>query len=101
MATWRVGRKLGRTLYKDDVVVGMVDTPELASEIVGVMNGPDDEEARKRWGLCWAEVQRERQHRDRLQARIDQLEAQPRGRVGHHPPCKAMWDSEAICTCGQ
>jgi len=36
MATWRVGRKLGRTLYKDDVVVGMVDTPELASEIVGV-----------------------------------------------------------------
>ena len=38
MATWRVGRKLGRTLYKDDACVGMVDTPELAVEIVHSMN---------------------------------------------------------------
>jgi hypothetical protein len=38
MATWRVGRKLGRTLYKDDQCVGMVDTPELAAEIVRAMN---------------------------------------------------------------
>lgn len=22
-------------------------------------------------------------------------------RPGHHPPCKAMLDSEAVCTCGQ
>ena len=101
MATWRVGRKLGRTLYKDDACVGMVDTPELATLIVETMNGPDDEEARKRWGMCWEEVRRERQHRDRLQARIDQLEKRPLGRPGHHPPCRAMWDSEAVCTCGQ
>jgi hypothetical protein len=39
MATWRVGRKLGRTIYKDDVCVGMVDTPALAEEIVATMNG--------------------------------------------------------------
>jgi hypothetical protein len=35
---WRVGRKLGRTLYRDDQVVGMVDTPEIAAEIVAAMN---------------------------------------------------------------
>jgi hypothetical protein len=22
-------------------------------------------------------------------------------RPGHHPPCPAMFDSEAVCTCGQ
>jgi len=61
---WRVGRKLGRTLYKDEVCVGMVDTKELAEAIVNAMN------ARK-------------------------------VRPGHHPPCPAMLDSEAVCTCGQ
>jgi hypothetical protein len=35
---WRVGRKLGRTLYKDDVCVGMVDSPEIAADIVASMN---------------------------------------------------------------
>jgi hypothetical protein len=35
---WRVGRSLGRTLYLDDKVIGMVDTPELASDIVAAMN---------------------------------------------------------------
>ena len=38
VSTWRVGRKLGRTLYRDEVCVGMVDTPELAAEIVAAMN---------------------------------------------------------------
>jgi hypothetical protein len=43
---WRVGRKLGRTLYRDDRCIGMVDTPELAAEIVAVMNSaaPNDRE---------------------------------------------------------
>lgn len=36
--TWRVGRKLRRTLYVDDQVVGMVDTPDLAARIVAAMN---------------------------------------------------------------
>jgi hypothetical protein len=35
---WRQGRKVGRTLYVDDVLVGLVDTPELAREIVEAMN---------------------------------------------------------------
>jgi hypothetical protein len=39
MGTWRVGRKLGRTLYVDGVCVGMVDTPALALAIVAAMNG--------------------------------------------------------------
>jgi hypothetical protein len=39
MTVWRVGRKLGRTLYKDDVCVGMVDSVALAEEIVATMNG--------------------------------------------------------------
>lgn len=42
----RVGRKLGRTLYlgtggdeqDDDIVIGMVDTPELAREIADAVN---------------------------------------------------------------
>ncbi len=35
---WRVGRSLGRTLYRNEVCVGMVDTPETAAEIVARMN---------------------------------------------------------------
>jgi hypothetical protein len=38
MSRWRVGRSLGRTLYKDDRCVGIVDTPELAAEIVEACN---------------------------------------------------------------
>jgi hypothetical protein len=33
-STWRTGRTLGRTLYKDGICVGIVDTPELAAELV-------------------------------------------------------------------
>lgn len=39
MGEWRVGRKLGRTLYRDEQFVGLVDTAEIASEIVEAMNG--------------------------------------------------------------
>jgi hypothetical protein len=48
---WRVGRKLGRTLYRDGRCVGMVDSPELAAEIVSSLNGnaPND-----RAGICAA-----------------------------------------------
>jgi uncharacterized protein (DUF433 family) len=35
---WRVGSKLGRTLYLDDVCVGMVDSPKIAERIVERMN---------------------------------------------------------------
>lgn len=36
--TWRVGRKLGRTLYRDEVFVGTVDSNEIADAIVQTMN---------------------------------------------------------------
>lgn len=38
MAEWRVGRSVGRTLYLDGKLIGLVDTPELAAEIVETMN---------------------------------------------------------------
>lgn len=41
-ARWRVGRKLGRTLYRDQVFVGVVDTAAMALDIVDRMNGIDD-----------------------------------------------------------
>jgi hypothetical protein len=39
MSRWRNGRSIGRTLYIDNKVIGMVDTPELAEAIVARMNG--------------------------------------------------------------
>jgi hypothetical protein len=38
---WRVGRKLGRTLYRDGVCVGMVDTVEIAEAIAAAMNAQE------------------------------------------------------------
>lgn len=39
---WRTGHKLGRTLYIGDTLIGMVDTPALAAEIVEAMNAQPD-----------------------------------------------------------
>jgi len=36
---WRVGSKVGRTIYLDNKLVGLVDTIELATQIVNTMNG--------------------------------------------------------------
>ena len=33
--------------------------------------------------------------------RLRDLQSLPRVRPGHHPPCPAMLDYEAVCTCGQ
>lgn len=38
--TWRVGRRLGRTIYRDDQLVGLLDTVELAEQVVAAMNVP-------------------------------------------------------------
>lgn len=36
---WRVGRKVGRTIYDaDDVLIGLMDTPELAALVVASVN---------------------------------------------------------------
>jgi hypothetical protein len=47
---WRVGRKVGRTIYlqvgdepsDDDVLVGVMDTPELAALAVAAVNALAD-----------------------------------------------------------
>lgn len=44
---WRVGRKLGRTLYIDEVLVGMVDTREIAAAICDAMNAAEAKAAAK------------------------------------------------------
>lgn len=37
---WRVGRKVGRTLYdRNDRLVGVVDTPDIATLVVEAVNG--------------------------------------------------------------
>jgi hypothetical protein len=64
---WRVGRTLGRTLYiqvgeepsKEDRCIGLMDTRELAEQVVAAVNGPGAEEERLR-----AELARAEQHRD-------------------------------------
>lgn len=35
---WRIGRKVGRTIYWRNVLIGLVDTPVLAAAIVHAMN---------------------------------------------------------------
>ncbi len=46
---WRVGRKVGRTLYVGDDCVGIVDTPELAARIVAAVNAtPGHDSAQRR-----------------------------------------------------
>jgi len=42
MAKWRTGKKLGRTLYRDGVCVGMVDSSLVAEEIVVGLNACDE-----------------------------------------------------------
>ena len=37
-AVWRVGRKVGRTIYRHGQLVGLVDTAAMAAEIVEAMN---------------------------------------------------------------
>lgn len=38
---WRVGRRVGRTIYRDDVLVGMMDTAEDAALVVEGMNAAE------------------------------------------------------------
>ena len=40
---WRVGRKVGRTLYRHGQLVGMVDTREMAATICEAMNRAENE----------------------------------------------------------
>lgn len=35
---YRTGRKLGRTIYRDDNLIGVMDTPELGALVVAALN---------------------------------------------------------------
>lgn len=61
--SWRVGRKLGRTLYDGDVFVGLMDTPELAAQTVAAVNGPA--------GDCAALLVEVTKERDELEAALE------------------------------
>jgi len=39
---WRVGRKVGRTLYRGDTLIGVMDTPDLAAAVVAAVNAKPD-----------------------------------------------------------
>ncbi len=39
---YRVGRKLGRTLYRDDQLIGLMDTEVGATLVVAALNGVSD-----------------------------------------------------------
>jgi len=58
---WRVGRKVGRTIYDaDDNLIGMMDTRELAAEVVRCVNV----------SLVSEELERVTEERDELRATI-------------------------------
>ncbi len=60
---YRVGRKVGRTIYRNDVLIGVMDTPELAQLAVDGMTDRDcghDLEAIQRQGAELARIIRER-----------------------------------------
>lgn len=80
--TWRVGTKLGRTLYRDEVCVGMVDTPELAAELVEAINAaPVRTEAE---GGIHVPVRIDKAWRTELdQAVLDALAGVPEGELTH------------------
>lgn len=40
---WRVGRKVGRTVYSGDTLIGLMDTPGLARIVVDAVNGTPDQ----------------------------------------------------------
>lgn len=57
---WRVGRRVGRTIYRqirpepsdDDVLIGVMDTPELAREVVDARNSQSRPPLRTAVGLA-------------------------------------------------
>jgi len=38
---WKVGRKVGRTLYDGDELIGLMDTRELAARVVAAVNSEE------------------------------------------------------------
>lgn len=53
---WRTGRKVGRTIYRNDELVGVMDTPQLAEQVVDAVNGDIHPKVRERRVERLAEV---------------------------------------------
>jgi hypothetical protein len=54
--TWRVGKKLGRTLYINEEFAGVMDSPAVAAEIVAAMNWMSEiDDVPAEAGLTWCE----------------------------------------------
>ena len=74
--SWRVGRKVGRTVYDGDTLIGVMDTPELAAKVVACVNaanppgpivqvGPASLIVQVGVGQgCWVDVKEPRRHSD-------------------------------------
>ena len=88
---WRVGRKLGRTLYRDDVCVGMVDSTELAATIVKAMNAKAT--ARARMEALGMKEPNEELQRENLRENLGTIET-PKGDSADEPHIK---HSCALC----
>lgn len=56
MTEYRVGRKLGRTIYRDEKLIGMMDTVEDATYIVDLLNADEKSNSpdEKYCALCGA-----------------------------------------------
>jgi hypothetical protein len=64
---WRVGRSVGRTIYIGDELIGLMDTPELAQQVVEAVNELDRRD--NEIDDCRAAIDRERAaHRETAEA---------------------------------
>lgn len=78
MSQWRVGRKVFKTLYKDDELAGLLLTDELAREVAGLCNGaPADDPRTVTFAAGEPGVYNVmRAGTEELHARVKELEAQ-------------------------
>jgi uncharacterized protein (DUF433 family) len=56
---WRVGRKVGRTIYDSaNTLIGVLDTPEMAARVVEAVNGASDTPHPRREEGVWIDPAR-------------------------------------------
>ena len=78
---YRVGRKLGRTIYCDDALIGMMDSAAIAQDVVIALSGMEALET---------EI-------DRLRARVVELEAELKSEqeeLAEHADCHPAFTAE-------
>lgn len=85
---WRVGGKLKRTLYRDDQLVGLVDTGEIAAEIVEALNG------RERYVEGGPEVDEQLAKLDWYCRRVNEAHLEHWWGTGHERHCPGIKESD-------